>query len=270
MTVRYQFWAFLRRDYLLASSPRFAWVWQVGSIVFAVPTLYYLGRLVQPAASPHLAAFGSDYFAFVILGVAMATFLSATLTVSGAALQREGGAGTLEALLAMPTSPLTLVLASSCWHILIAAGQAAFYLALAGAVFGLNLSHANLLSAAVVLLIATSTFLALGILSASFVLLFRQPDPVLRVFAGASALLAGVFYPPSVLPPLLQYLGQFIPLTYALRALRLALLRGYAIGELKGEVGVLLAFLAVSMSLATVVLPWAVRQAKHFGTLTWY
>ncbi len=270
MRVLYQVWAFLKRDYLLASAPRFALVWQFGGIVFAVPTMYYLGRLIQPTASPHLAVFGNDYFAFVIMGVAMATFFSATLSACGAALQREPSAGTLEALLATPVSPLTLALASTGWPVFIAAIQAILYLVVAGTIFGLNLSHANLLSAGLVFLIATSTFIALGMISGGLVLVLRQPDPALRVFAGASALLAGVFYPPSVLPPVLQRLGQFIPLTHALRALRLALLQGYRIGELKAEVGVLFAFFAVAAPLAVLVLPWAVRKAKQFGTVTWY
>lgn len=270
MTFLYQLWAFLKRDYLLASSPRLALFWQVGSIVFAVPTFYYLGRLIQPAASAHLAPFGGDYFAFVIVGVAIFSFLSAGLGACGAVFHREQGAGTLEALLSMPASLLTLAVGSSLWHLLIAAGQALLYFALAEIVFGLDLSHANLVSVGVILFITTSTFVALGILSAGFVLLFRQPDPVLRVFGGASALLAGVFYPTAVLPPLLQRLAQILPLTYALRALRFALLRGDGLADLRNDLIVLLGFLAVALPLATVVLPWAVRHAKRSGTLTWY
>jgi len=265
MTILYQFRAFLVRDYLLTNSTPFALVWQVGSIVFAVPTLFYLARLIQPAASPHLAAFGGNYFGFVVLGIAMATFLTLTLAASGTAIQREQNAGSFEALLAMPLSPSTLVLAGSSWAVLIAIAQAAFYLVLAQRVFGLDLHQANLLGAAFIFLIAAGIFVALGTISACFVLLFRQADPIVRVFGAVSALLAGVFYPTSVLPPLLQRLSYFVPLTYALRAFRLAVLEGYGIWSLGSDIGMLLLFLTVSMCLAVIMLPWAILQARRFG-----
>lgn len=270
LTLLYQYWAILKRDYLLTSAPRLAFAWQVGSIIFAVPTLYYLGRLIQPTASPYLAPFGGNYFAFVILGVAFATFLAAALNASGAAIFRDQSAGTLEALISMPTSLVTLTVASSLWPILLAGGQAALYLVLAGMVFGLDLGSANLVGAGVIVLLSTSTCITLGILSGAVVLIFRQPDPLLRGFAAASALLAGVFYPTAVLPPLLQQLSQLLPLTYALRGLRLALLQGYGLTALKGEILALLAFQAASVPLTALVLPWAVRYAKRAGTLTSY
>lgn len=253
------------RDYLLTNSTPFAFVWQVGSIVFAVPTLFYLGRLIQPAASPHLAAFGGNYFAFVVLGIAMATFLSFTLGASGAAVQREQSAGSFETLLAMPISSLTLILAGASWAVFIAGAQAVLYLVLASMIFGLDLHQANLLSAAFIFLIAAGIFVALGTVSACFVLLFRQSDPIVRVFGGVSALLAGVFYPTSVLPPVLQRLSYFVPLTYVLRAFRLALLRGAGIWSLRADVGLLLVFLTASVCLAVVMLPFAIRQARRLG-----
>jgi len=265
MTSLYQFRAFLVRDYLLMNATPFALVWQVGSIAFAVPTLFYLGRLIQPAASPHLAIFGGNYFAFVVLGIAVATFLSLALSASGAAVQREQSAGSFETLLAMPMSPLTLILAGASWAVVTAVAQAALYLVLARIVFGLDLKQANLLSAGFILLIAAGTFVALGTISACFVLLFRQSDPIVRVFGAVSALLAGVFYPTSVLPPLLQRLSSFVPLTYALRAFRLALLRGEGMWSLRGDLGMLLLFLTASLGLSAIMLPWAIRQTRRFG-----
>jgi ABC-2 type transport system permease protein len=212
-----------------------------------------------------LAAFGGNYFAFAVLGVAMGTFLSLTLGASGAAVQREQSAGTFEALLAMPISPLTLVLAGASWAVFIAAAQAALYLVIARQVFGLDFYQANLLSAAFVFLIAAVILVAIGTISSCFVLLFRQSDPIVRVLGAVSALLAGVFYPTSVLPPLLQRLSYFVPLTYALRAFRLAMLKGYGVWSLRSDVGILLAFLTASGCLAAVILPWVIRQARRFG-----
>src|SRR3972149_7000264 len=77
MTAINQLRAFLKRDSLLASYSRLAFAWQVFTVVLVAPTLYYLGRLIRPAASPHLVPYGGDYFAFVILGVALFGLLDA-------------------------------------------------------------------------------------------------------------------------------------------------------------------------------------------------
>lgn len=270
MVLLNQLWAFLRRDYLLASSSRLAFVWQIMSVMLAAPTLYYLGRLIQPAASPHLAPFGGDYFGFVILGVGLFGFLSAGMGAAAVAMRQEQVIGTMETIMATPLSPLRLVLGASLWQTIVAGIQTLLYLLLGGLVFGIDFSRANLVGIAVVSLLAIATFAALGVLAAAFVLLFKHTDPITSAIAGLSALVAGVFYPTSVLPPLLQSLAQFVPLTYALRGLRLAALEGYSLSALWQEVLMLIFFAAALLPLSALALRWAVRYAKGTGTLGGY
>ncbi len=270
MVLLNQLWAFLRRDYLLASSSRLAFVWQIMSVALAAPTLYYLGRLIQPAASPHLAPFGGDYFGFVILGVGLFGFLSAGMGATAVAIRQEQMIGTMEGIMATPVSPLRLVLGASLWQTLIAAVQTVLYLLLGSLVFGIDFGQVNLLSTGVIFVLAAATFAALGILAAAFVLLFKYTDPITSALVGISALLAGVFYPTSVLPPLLQSLAHLVPLTYALRGIRLAALEGYGLVALRQEVLVLLLFTALLLPMAGMVFRWAVRYAKDSGTLSGY
>ncbi len=54
MRIANQLWAFVKRDYLLASASRLTFAWQLATILFAAPTMYYLGRLIQPVSSPDL------------------------------------------------------------------------------------------------------------------------------------------------------------------------------------------------------------------------
>jgi ABC-2 type transport system permease protein len=270
MSFLYQLRAFLKRDYLLASYSRLAFVWQVFTVVLVAPTLYYLGRLIRPAASPHLAPYGGDYFAFVILGVALFGVLTAAMAATAAAVRQEQMIGTLELLMAAPVGLPALVAGLALWNVILAAGQTVLYLVLGVVVFGIDIGRANLTAAAVVFLLALGTYGALGVFAAAFVLLYRYSDPVTAAFAGLSALLGGVFYPPSVLPPTLQVLAQWLPLTYALRAIRLAVLEGYGIGALRGEVLILALFAAVLLPLAGFAFRWAVAVSKTAGTLGAY
>ncbi len=268
MGLLFRLWAFLKRDYLLASASRLTFVWQMAGIVFAVPVLYYVGRLMQPVTSPHLAAFGGDYFAFVILGVAVLGFLSVMMSAPGAALRHEQLTGTLESMLAAPAPLPVVVVGLSLWSVLLSALQAVLYVAIAVRVFGLDFSRADMVSALVILVLALISYFALGIIAAAFILVTRQGDPLTGLVAAASTLLAGVFYPTSVLPGPLERLAHFVPLTPALHGLRLAVLRGQGLGMLRGDVVALALFAAVLLPLAAAAFWWALRQAKISGTLS--
>lgn len=270
MTLLHRCLAFLRRDYRLAGTSRLGLTWQIVSIFFAVPTLFYLGRLIQPAAFAHLAPFGGDYFAFVIVGVAAFGFLIAGTSAPPAALRHEQMIGTLDALLTTPTPAPVVALGTSLWTVVVAAVQGMVYLVLAVVIFGLEVPIAGVPGAAVILVLALGIFSALGVIAAAFVVVFRHADPLSGLFAAASALLGGVFYPTSVLPLPLQRLAELVPLTHALRALRLALLQGHGLGVLWREVVILVLFLAVLAPLAMLTMRWAIRQAKISGTLGAY
>ena len=265
MTSLLQVWAFLRRDYVLASASPLAYAWQFAGVILVAPLLHYVGRLIP--ASRHLEQFGGDYFAFVVLGVGAFGFLSAGTATVTAAVRQEQTVGTMETILATPVSITTLVLGAALWPLLIAAANMLLYLIIAGRVFGADLTKANLLSGAAILAFALPSAIAVSVMGAALVLVFHHPDPITGVFTGLSALLAGVFYPTTVLPPALQRLAEFLPWTHALRAVRLAVLQGYGLGALQKELVVLVGFAAVLVPVSIASFRRALQYAKATGTL---
>ncbi len=95
--------------------------------------------------------------------------------------------------------------------------------------FGFPLAQADFLSAIVVLGLALLAHLPLGIFSASFLLIFKRGDPITSLVGHLSALLAGVYFPLSVLPGWLQTVSFFLPFTHALEGLRQAVLNSWPI-----------------------------------------
>lgn len=264
----HQVWAFLKRDYVLASASPLAYAWQVAGIVLVAPLLHYVGRLVP--SSSHLEPFGGNYFAFVVLGLAVFGFLSAATTSVGTAVRQEQTIGTLEAIMAAPLSLISLVLGAVLWPLVVACTSMLLYLIIARLAFGADFAAANFLSGATLLALAVPSAIALSVLGAALVLVFRHPDPITSVFIGVSAVLAGVFYPTTVLPPALQRLAEFFPWTHALRALRLAVLQGYGLGALRKELLVLLGFAVILVPVSIAVFRRALQYAKVSGTLPTY
>jgi ABC-2 type transport system permease protein len=59
-------------------------------------------------------------------------------------------------------------------------------------VFGVDRGNANLFDAMIILILTIICFCSLGIISASFIMIFKRGDPVNWVFGSVSALLGGV------------------------------------------------------------------------------
>ncbi len=66
-------------------------------------------------------------------------------------------------------------------------------------------------------------FSGLGILSASYLLIFKRGNPVNWAILGLSSVVGGMMYPISVLPMWLQYVAWLTPVTYSLEGMRAAI-----------------------------------------------
>ena len=133
---------------------------------------------------------------------------------------------TLEALLVTQT-PLPVILAGSAVYPFTAlALRTCVYLAWGALLFGFAPRAANWAGAVVILLASILAFAGLGILSASYTILFKRGNPAKWVVLGVSGLVGGMMYPVSVLPGPLRFLARLIPVTYSLEGMRAALLSG--------------------------------------------
>jgi ABC-2 type transport system permease protein len=163
-----------------------------------------------------------------------------------------------------------IILGSSLYNFLWATAVIVVYLVLGGLFFGARLAGANLLSAAVVLVLTVTSFSSLGILSACFILVFKKGDPLGWAIQGLAGLVCGVIYPVEVLPHWLQFVSRLIPVTYALRAMRLAVLQGSSLARMAGDVLALVGFTVVLLPFSLWLFGLSVRKAKRDGTLTQY
>jgi len=262
--------AFLKRDFSVAISYRADFALQFLGIFLSVATFYFLSQLFGSAVAPQLEAYGGDYFAFVLIGIAFSGYMGFSLSSFAQSIRQGQVMGTLEIMLLSPTRLSTILLSSSLWSCLLTTLRVMVYLLVGALIFGASFGQANVLTALVVLALSITSFAGIGILSAALVLLLKKGDPVAWIFGGVSSLLAGVFYPISVLPTWLEPLSRFLPLTYALDGMRLAILRGYSLYQIRLDLLVLLAFTLVLTPLALFIFRQALKRAKMEGSLAQY
>jgi ABC-2 type transport system permease protein len=260
--------AFFWRDFAIARGYRGAILLETIEALFGVATFYYLSRFVQsPELSSALPA-SANYFAFALVGFAFFDYLSVSLSAFDASLDEARQNRTLEALLVTQT-PLPVILAGSAVYPFAAlAVRTLVYLAWGALLFGFAPRSANWPGALAILLASILAFAGLGILSASYSILFKRGNPAKWIVLGVSGLVGGMMYPVSVLPAPLQMLARLIPVTYSLEGMRAALLAGAGWRELFPSIGALLLFAALLIPLSFVTFAWALRRTKITGTLT--
>jgi len=262
--------AFLKRDLSLALSYRLSFVMQLLGIFLSVATFYFLSQLFGNNLVSQLDKYGGDYFSFVLIGLAFSGYVGLSLSNFAASIRDAQMMGTLEIMLLSPTRLSSILISSSLWSYVLTTVQALVYFVMGALLFGFSVSNINIISALVVIILSIASFSGVGILSAAVVLLVKRGDPVAWLFGGLSSLLAGVYYPISVLPGWLEPISRFIPLTYALDAMRLAVLKGSSLFELRYNILVLLGFTIVLTPLSFLAFRKALQRAKAEGSLAHY
>jgi ABC-2 type transport system permease protein len=119
------------------------------------------------------------------------------------------------------------------------------------------------------MLIAGSlSFIGVGVMGSVLPLLFPERGAQMtHVIIALLLLVSGVYYPVSVLPPLLQKLAVFSPATYVLDGTREAMLEGASTAELWPYIWPTLIMGLIAIPVGLKVFNQAERYAKRTGKL---
>ena len=166
------------------------------------------------------------------------------MMMTAMALTREIERGTMENLLALPASPLEIMLGKVLPFFIIGLVQVVVILSAARGLF--SVPFAGSLS---LLLYAIFIFvLALVLLGYTFSTFSRNQMQAMQLtffFFLPSILLSGFMFPFRGMPVWAQYLGEIFPLTHFLRVVRAVMLKGANAGDVSHEVSILIAFAVV-------------------------
>lgn len=262
--------AFLTRDFFIESSYRVSFLATFAGTLFRAIVFYFLSQLIGDTAAPLLQEYQGDYFSFVIIGIAFGGYFSVGLTGFARALRQAQTTGTLEAMMMTPTPVSWIIVGSAAWSYTFTTFRVLVYLLAGSLILGLNLGNANYLAAAVGLILSVISFASIGIIAASFIMVIKRGDPVTGFVSGLANLVGGVYYPVEILPGWLQVVANLLPITYALRVMRLALLRGVSWSDVAPDLLILAGFCLLLFPLSLITFRYAVERARADGSLAHY
>ena len=262
-------WALIRANWLAASSYKLGFVMSFGALVLSIVPIFFITRALQSTMANVIQGQGDQYFAFLVVGLIALNLVTSTIYALPGGLQNATSTGTLEALLATPTSLSALLVGLSGYEVLFSVLRGAVMLVAAG-ILGARVEWLQVGASIPIVALVVLAHLPIAIVTAAMVLAFRSRGPLPQLVLLASTFLGGVYYPTTVIPGWIESISAFIPLTYGLTALRAVLLEGGSLASVWREVSILLAFAAVATLISAVAFRAALRYARKVGNLAQY
>ncbi|MBS0246123.1 MAG: ABC transporter permease [Proteobacteria bacterium] len=234
--------------------------------VAASSALSALGRLVQTALAHDYAIpqAGSAPFEIrtharynpaaktelnIVPGL-VGTILTMTMLIYTAlSVTREIERGTMENLLAMPITPIEIMLGKIIPYVLVGFVQAAMIIAIGVFLFGVPmLGNLGVLAALSTLFIAAN--LSIGYTFSTVAQNQLQAMQMSIMFFLPNILLSGFMFPFAGMPLWARWIGEALPLTHYLRIVRSIMLKGATVSDLHYDAAALAALMLVAMTIA--------------------
>ncbi len=265
-------YAFVVRDFRLFVSYRMQFFLRVLSILGLVTTLFFISKIFVGFTDARFSQW-RDPFATWLTGLAILNYFMTGFSSLANAVRSEQMQGTLESVLLTPINLPTVIVASSAWDFVQATFFSFLYLFFGWFFFDVHYSGSFML--ALLFLILTTLVLAcLGILSASFAMVFKRGDPFAMLLGSGAALFSGVFFPTQLINEYggatLGSVSKILPSTYGVDGIRRVLNEGKGFAEVTEPLVTLAIMLAILLPFSLWVFGRAVRRAKREGSLIQY
>jgi ABC-2 type transport system permease protein len=168
------------------------------------------------------------------------------------------------------TRPEEAILFSSFYSLIVSLLQIIFIFLVGALAFKADLSRINLLSTSLAFALSVLVFVGFGILSASFIVVYKKGDPLGWLILTLNFIFGGAFFPLEQMPIWMQRASAFIPATYALDSLRMSIMKGSSPIELARPLAILGLIAALILPASFAIFRLAIQKAKREGTMMLY
>jgi len=262
--------AIVRKDFLIEASYKLSFIFSIFSVISTILIYFFIDRMFGHRMTKYLEEFGVNYFSYVLVSMAFFSYIGVGIGSFSARLRTEQLQGTLEFIILSPAKIYTILFGMILWNLIFASFDTLIYVITGIFLFKINFSHINIISTSITLILTIFSFGSLGIISASFIMVLKQGNPVGWLINTLEGLLGGVYFPVTVMPGYLQIIAKLFPITYAIKAIELSVYKGYSLIQLKNELLFLLIFSLLLVPLSLSSFKYALRKARRQGSLCQY
>jgi len=256
-------YAFVERNFNLVKR---YWGWEVVWLAYSVASalsITFIGAGMEQISGQSV---DTNYLVlYLLIGTLLWRYLSIVFDAISEMIAWERWEGTVEYTFMAPVSRLTHMVGQTIFSLVWGLFFTGVIFLVVTLFFRLDLENANLAGATAVLIASSISFIGFGITAAVLPLLFPERGAQMtNVVQAILLLISGVYYPISVLPEWMQVIARASPATYALEAMRAAMLENAGWAELAP-------YLALLMAMGLVTIPlgvWVFARAEHYAKRT--
>jgi ABC-2 type transport system permease protein len=253
-----------------------SWIFAVAiwPVLFPIGYIFSAKALGGPAGT-NLATFRAlagteDYVSFIVIGAILWMWLNMTLWDAGLQLRNEQMRGTLESNWLCPVWRGSILIGSTLTKLatsLVFLVISAIELRL---IYGIRLASGNPALAGLVFLLAIPIIYGIGLAFASLVLRFKEANAMVFLVRGVFMIFCGLTFPIDVLPGWMRSVAACLPLTYAIRDIRAAILTNATLNDLLPDLTILAAFALAMPVLGYILFLATERRSRRTGDLGQY
>jgi len=245
------------------------WGWEVVWFTYSLAnalSITYIGAGMDQISG---AQVDTDYLViYLLIGTLVWRYLSIVFDAISEMIAWERWEGTIEYTFMAPVSRLTHMLGQTVFSLVWGMFFTGVIFGVVALLFDVDLSNANLAGASLVMLAASLSFIGFGIVAAVLPLLFPERGAQMtNVVQALLLLVSGVYYPITVLPTWMQAVARVSPATYALSAMRAAILENASWTLLIEDVLLLTVMGLLMIPIGLWVFSKAETYAKRTGKL---
>ncbi|NQU18525.1 ABC transporter permease [bacterium] len=263
--------AFIKKNYLIFLSCKFIYSLRFFiALLFLVCIYIASGHFSDKATTLYLDGYSISYFLFIATGIIYSAYTLAVLTEFSIKISEERKAGTLEAILVNPAGVTKIMFSIYVWSfIFVFVGTMPVLLFVIYTLWDALLGS-DICALIGIFLLSMAAFTGLGMLLASFVLVFERGSFLVQLVNYCLRILGGIYIPFSFLPKDLRIISYFLPSTFGVRAFRKILFGKSSLANIMPEIMALLLFSAIVWPLAVIVLKFTLKKAREKGILSAY
>ncbi len=249
------------------------WGWEVVWILYTIANSLAVVLIAQNVNAAVGAAALSDVqvdelVLFLAVGALVWHYLAVVFETVSDMISWERWEGTIEYTFMAPVRRSTHMVGTALFSLVYGFIHTAVVLVVIVVAFDLNMSNADYLAAALVLLVGSISLIGIGIMGATLPLLYPERGmQMTHVIQATLVLISGVYAVPKEMPEPLATLSVISPATYVIQGIRGALIEGDSVADLWPTMLGLLAAGLVLIPMGVQVFSWGERYAKRTGRL---
>jgi len=260
--------ATIKKDFLIALSYRFNFIVSIISSFFFLFIFFNFSQLTS--GSDYLGEYSENTFAYYVIGIAVLD-LAMTMSSRGAnSIRGMQSNGTFEELFIFNKKPLIIIVSVFAYPLFYSLFRIFLLLSIGTIFFELQISKEfNLLVLLITYLLSIFSFVGIGMISASLIIILKRGDFINSLNLFLSVGIGGVLFPAQMLNDFIVYISNFLPITHILGIFRAELIGANEAEYLSNlyalaSISILLIILGLSSSII------AIKFCKNNGSLGHY